>query len=326
MRTKAFDGDYRLTSGYGKRTLNGVTAFHYGVDYSHPLGVKLKVPDTFNGSTVRLAQADKYGGKYIQLRRADGKGLFYLHIGSFLKKVGDKVKTGDVIALSGNTGNSTGPHTHIGAQRVATDWDSFEDPIPYISLFKVGDKIQFTGVQNIRHGSGTSYSPVRDSKIGEVATIKDGHRHKDNYVWWDLQLKDGSGWVADVNKFKIYSVPTTPPVEPPITPPTQTECEKRVIQLLEEIDSLKVDLGTSKNDLKVQKEVNIENNKEMEQLQKRLDNVSIERNRFENNYNKSVSELNSIKSGRFYWIIGLLDKLFSKKKITDLLKKLLPKK
>lgn len=262
MKTKIFDGDRRVTSPYGWRQRNGVKEFHNGVDFSMVVNTPLKVPDTFNGAKVRLATADKYGGKYIQLIRSDGKGCYYLHVNSFKKSVGQTVKAGDVIALSGNTGLSTGPHLHFGVQSKATEWGSHEDPMPYIEIdaidLKVGDKVKIVdGDMNLRQGAGTGFTNnVKTIKEGAVVEIKDGPRSSqnvlfygkgstinknDSYKWIDVRALDGStGWIAITNRVekahgnsaltnfdgKIPEKPTPPPPPPPsepVEPPTYSK-------------------------------------------------------------------------------------------------------
>jgi len=252
MKTSAFKGDFKLTSAYGWRThpITGVKAFHNGVDFGMVTGSELIVPPKFNNSVVRLTLTDKYGGKYLQLQnKSNGKGYYVLHISSFKKKVGDTVKTGDLIALSGNTGNSTGAHTHIGVQKDATVWGSCEDPMPYIILentqmFKKGDKIIITQVQHIRKGQAGAVQG--SSIVGQTGVIYDNPREAVldgvNYTWYDIHFDGGgSGWLADVGKFEKYVAPIIP--EPPVAP----DCKKYIEQidtLNKEIEGLKMGLGS----------------------------------------------------------------------------------
>lgn len=100
-----------ITSKYGYR-IHPVTnqrSLHTGVDYAVSIGTPVK--SIFNGT---VTTATEYGnnGKYIVVSNKDIK-VAYLHLSDYLVKVGDEVKQGQSIALSGNTGRSTGPHLHM---------------------------------------------------------------------------------------------------------------------------------------------------------------------------------------------------------------------
>lgn len=111
------------------------------------------------------------------------------------------------------------------------DWSKFKD-LNYdnTAMFKIGDKIEFTGIQNIRKGSGTSFPVTGSTAIGMLSIIEDGPRVADGHTWWDLNNGD---WVADVGKFKLYVKPPEPPA-----PPEPTECEKQVTRLEGELEVL----------------------------------------------------------------------------------------
>lgn len=131
------------------------------------------------------------------------------------------------------------------------NWGKHKD-LSYLNnamSFKKGDKIEFTGSQNIRKGSGTSYSITGSTKAGDVATIIDGPRTANNYTWWDMKFdKGGTGWVADVSKFKIYTAPAPepPPPPPPPTDPT-IELKERIVTLKKEISGLRTALSDSQD-------------------------------------------------------------------------------
>lgn len=135
------------------------------------------------------------------------------------------------------------------------DWSKHKD-LSYLSntmSFKKGDRVEFTGSQNIRTGSGTTFPIQSSANIGDVATIIDGPRNANNYVWWDMRFdKGGTGWVADVGKWKIYTPPSpAPPVEPPPAVDPTLELKKRIDTLEKENEGLRIALGDSedKNDL-----------------------------------------------------------------------------
>jgi len=246
MKSVAWKGDHPITSYYGWRTspITGARSFHDGVDVSMPVGTELYSPVS---GKVRLAKSDSYGGKYIQVLASDGKGHWCLHLSEFKVKVGDLVQQGQLIGISGNTGQSTGPHTHFGLQSNAAVWSSHIDPLPSLQAqpterFKRGDSIVFTDIQNIRKGSGTSYDITGQSVIGSTYEIEDGPRFADGYAWYDLK---NNNWVADVGKFQAYI--------PPIQPPTDevSDLREEVNRLLEENKGLRMALGASEGLLEV---------------------------------------------------------------------------
>jgi murein DD-endopeptidase MepM/ murein hydrolase activator NlpD len=63
------------------------------------------------------------------VQKLDGGYFIYAHLSKTLVKAGDKVKEGQVIAKSGNTGNSTGPHLHAEL-RTKSHWSSGTDLDP----------------------------------------------------------------------------------------------------------------------------------------------------------------------------------------------------
>jgi murein DD-endopeptidase MepM/ murein hydrolase activator NlpD len=69
-----------------------------------------------------------YGVQLVQ--KLDGGWFIYAHLSKTLVKPGDKVKAGQVIAKSGNTGNSTGAHLHVEL-RTKSHWSSGTDLDPY---------------------------------------------------------------------------------------------------------------------------------------------------------------------------------------------------
>ena len=83
--------------------------YHTGIDYAVPTGTDvLAIAD---GTIVNANWGRSYG---VQLVSAiDGGWIIYAHLSATLVKPGDKITAGQVIAKSGNTGNSTGSHLHV---------------------------------------------------------------------------------------------------------------------------------------------------------------------------------------------------------------------
>lgn len=84
--------------------------WHKGVDYGVPVGTPIK--SSFDG-VIRYSQLNYGGyGQLIIVRHYNGLETYYAHLSSRMVKSGDKVKGGDIIGYSGNTGHTTGPHLH----------------------------------------------------------------------------------------------------------------------------------------------------------------------------------------------------------------------
>lgn len=102
---------------------------HNGVDVAHGSDKLVRAP--FNGIIVRMGYQPNGGGIFLGIISKekydfpDGKRcqvlIDSLHHASNLVKEGQEVPVGSVLAIQGNTGLSTGPHTHFQFRRV--DWD-----------------------------------------------------------------------------------------------------------------------------------------------------------------------------------------------------------
>ena len=84
--------------------------FHYGIDVDLEVGDPVLA--SFEG-VVRIAKWDPTYGRVIVIRHQNGLETLYAHLSDYRAKVGDYVQAGDIIALGGNSGRSTGPHLHF---------------------------------------------------------------------------------------------------------------------------------------------------------------------------------------------------------------------
>lgn len=83
---------------------------HKGVDFSVPTGTPIIAPA--DGTIEKVAYQSGGAGRYIVLRHSREYQTVYMHLSKPLVKAGQAIKKGQRIALSGNTGISTGPHLH----------------------------------------------------------------------------------------------------------------------------------------------------------------------------------------------------------------------
>ena len=106
----------RISSGYGKRKppVPGASAWHNGWDIEVPVGTPIK--SIANGKIITVGPATGYG-YWVAIDHGIINGVQvtseYGHISSWNVKPGQIIKQGDVVAKSGNTGYSSGPHLHI---------------------------------------------------------------------------------------------------------------------------------------------------------------------------------------------------------------------
>lgn len=101
---------------------------HKGVDFKAPVGTPVRA--TFDGVIVRKNWNFRGNGNSIEIEESGGQGrtALYLHLSEVPKSVqpGDKVKRGQVLAKSGNTGHSFAPHLHYQLMKGTTVVDPFQ--------------------------------------------------------------------------------------------------------------------------------------------------------------------------------------------------------
>ncbi len=102
----------RLTSNFGKRKApkKGASTYHKGIDWATPVGTAVMA--TSDGVVTRAGWGRGYG-YVVYIDHGNGRQSRYGHLSKVLVKEGQKVSQGQKIALSGNTGVSTGPHIHF---------------------------------------------------------------------------------------------------------------------------------------------------------------------------------------------------------------------
>ncbi|CAM5706952.1 M23 family metallopeptidase [Streptomyces aurantiogriseus] len=106
---------------------------HSGQDFAVPSGTKVVAA---HGGTVVKAGGNGAGdgpayGNAIVIRHGNGTYSQYAHLSEVDVRIGQIVKTGQRIALSGNTGNSSGPHLHFEI-RTTANYGSAIDPVKFL--------------------------------------------------------------------------------------------------------------------------------------------------------------------------------------------------
>ncbi|WP_181795027.1 M23 family metallopeptidase [Streptomyces sp. WELS2] len=123
---------YTLSAGYMQAGSHWV-AKHSGQDFAVPTGTEVVAA---HGGTVVKAGPNGAGdgpayGNAIVVKHGDGTYSQYAHLSRIDVRIGQVVRTGQHIALSGSTGNSTGPHLHFEI-RTTPNYGSAVNPVAFL--------------------------------------------------------------------------------------------------------------------------------------------------------------------------------------------------
>ncbi|MGQ9700608.1 MAG: peptidoglycan DD-metalloendopeptidase family protein [Candidatus Bipolaricaulaceae bacterium] len=101
-----------LSSPFGPRIhpVYGVPSFHTGIDLAVPEGTPVRAA---RAGTVTYSGWENGFGLLVVIDHGDGYETYYGHLSKLMVVVGQRVSAGEIVALSGNTGLSTGPHLHF---------------------------------------------------------------------------------------------------------------------------------------------------------------------------------------------------------------------
>jgi murein DD-endopeptidase MepM/ murein hydrolase activator NlpD len=120
-----------VTSPFGMRLhpILKIQKMHTGMDFG--TGMNTEIYAAADGK-VTLAQYSKTYGDYVIVEHKNGYSTVYAHLNSYSVVLGDEVKKGQVVGLSGTTGRSTGPHLHYEVRIKGTP----VNPAGYLSYIK----------------------------------------------------------------------------------------------------------------------------------------------------------------------------------------------
>ena len=103
------EGAIRSSFGVRLDPFSGEGAFHTGIDLAAARGTPVHV--TADGVVATAGWSGGYG-KLLIVDHGNGVETYYAHLSQFMVVAGQEVRRGEVIAMSGGTGRSTGPHVH----------------------------------------------------------------------------------------------------------------------------------------------------------------------------------------------------------------------
>jgi murein DD-endopeptidase MepM/ murein hydrolase activator NlpD len=126
-----------VTSPYGTRThpIFGSSTFHNGIDLAAHYE---NVYSILDGIVTETGWDPEGGGHYIKVKHFNRFETSYLHLSEIYYRTGELVKSGFIIAKSGNSGNSTAPHLHFSVK----EFGQSINPIHFLNdLIKVNNLI-----------------------------------------------------------------------------------------------------------------------------------------------------------------------------------------
>lgn len=134
-------------NSHRKHPITGRLSPHNGADFAVPIGTKVLAP---GDGVVTLVTDHQFAGKYIVVDHGGKYRTRYLHLSKALVRKGQRVTRGQVIALSGNTGRSTGPHLHYEFHINGKPVDPMKADIPMSSQLAGQDLRNFTNLVKSR--------------------------------------------------------------------------------------------------------------------------------------------------------------------------------
>jgi murein DD-endopeptidase MepM/ murein hydrolase activator NlpD len=131
-----------ISSSYGERS----GKFHQGIDLRAPM--RTPVMAAADGIVVYVGTKIRGYGKMIVLKHPGNYYTVYAHHSKNIAKMGHKVARGELIAYSGRTGHSSGPHLHFELRQGT---QSFDPEYAFNGYFKVSANRKIASKSNLSH-------------------------------------------------------------------------------------------------------------------------------------------------------------------------------
>ena len=144
---------YRISSSFNPKRLHPVTGLlrpHNGTDFATPIGTPVFA--TGDGVVSRVLN-HKYAGLYIEISNGQTYRTRFLHLSKALVRKGQRVKRGQKIALSGNSGRITGPHLHYELHMRGRAVNAMTADIPIASAIDKRQQAAFKLALNNYHAA-----------------------------------------------------------------------------------------------------------------------------------------------------------------------------
>ncbi|NDP20687.1 MAG: peptidoglycan DD-metalloendopeptidase family protein [Paludibacter sp.] len=158
-----------VTSEFGPRRYR----FHYGIDLRVNVGDSVLA--SFSGK-VRIIDYEAHGyGNYVVIRHDNGLETVYAHLSGVLVTLNQTVKGGELIALGGNTGHSTGPHLHFETRYIGNAINpaniiDFNKGVVFAKSYLITKKKSFYYQREVKAMQIAKYYKVRKGDVlGKIA-------------------------------------------------------------------------------------------------------------------------------------------------------------
>lgn len=207
--SKPFNSNYPITGAFGATGGAYGNTVHQGVDFGLPANTQVLAA---NGGRVSRVGNQSLAGNFIEID-VNGRKELYMHLNKISVSIGQNVSTGQVIGLSGKTGNATGYHLHyeVRMNGVAVDPTPYWQGSPQQSTPVVnggGGRFKAIRVANVRPAPNTQNTPfgnrqLKPDDVFQYVRIVEGERVKQNGIdsnLWALSTKNGYVWVGNLVK------------------------------------------------------------------------------------------------------------------------------
>lgn len=141
-------GRFRLSSNfnpYRKHPVTGRVRPHNGTDFATPIGTPVLA--TGDGVVTRVTK-HPYAGLYIVIEHGEKYKTRFLHLSRALVRKGQTVTRGQKIALTGNSGRSTGPHLHYELHVNGRPVNAMKAPIPVADSVGQDERMAFNEIKD----------------------------------------------------------------------------------------------------------------------------------------------------------------------------------
>ena len=149
-----------ITSDFGPRRYR----YHYGTD------LRLNVGDSIHAAfagKIRIIDYEARGyGHYVVIRHENGLETVYAHLSKVIVQLDQTVKAGEIIALGGNTGRSTGPHLHFETRYLGNAINpasiiNFQTGLAFDEVYQMTKRKSFYYQQQLKTLQAAKYYKVR---------------------------------------------------------------------------------------------------------------------------------------------------------------------